>query len=195
MKLIKQIKTMFSGFNPRRYLEMADVELETTREGIAYRLAVRQDIVGLLAIERDVYDGEVPWTFSHFEHEIVQSADSFFLVAEAEEGRLVGFIGIRLGRGTQLYQAHITNLAVMKAYQKRGIASFMIQQIVQLTSQLGKHELSLEARRENGLAQALYRKQGFETKKIMPKYYENGGDAILMSRQLRQDFDDENQAI
>jgi [SSU ribosomal protein S18P]-alanine acetyltransferase (EC 2.3.1.128) len=45
---------------------MADIELEHDREGVHYRLADRVDIVALLAIERDVYNGDIPWTFSHF---------------------------------------------------------------------------------------------------------------------------------
>lgn len=52
---------------------MADIELEHDREGVHYRLADRVDIVVLLAIERDVYNGDIPWTFSHFEHEIVKN--------------------------------------------------------------------------------------------------------------------------
>ena len=79
MKKLKTLLTTtfkgFSGkkFNPRRYLEMADIELEHDREGVHYRLADRVDIVALLAIERDVYNGDIPWTFSHFEHEIVKN--------------------------------------------------------------------------------------------------------------------------
>lgn len=78
-------------FNPRRYLEMADIELEHDREGVHYRLADRVDIVALLAIERDVYNGDIPWTFSHFEHEIVKNDEAFFIVAEIS-GSVIGFI-------------------------------------------------------------------------------------------------------
>lgn len=56
---------------------MADIELEHDREGVHYRLADRVDIVALLAIERDVYNGDIPWTFSHFEHEIVKMMKPF----------------------------------------------------------------------------------------------------------------------
>ena len=65
MKKLKTLLTTtfkgFSGkkFNPRRYLEMADIDLEHDREGVHYRLADRVDIVALLAIERDVYNGDI----------------------------------------------------------------------------------------------------------------------------------------
>lgn len=58
---------------------MADIDLEHDREGVHYRLADRVDIVALLAIERDVYNGDIPWTFSHFEHEIVKNDEAFSL--------------------------------------------------------------------------------------------------------------------
>ena len=63
---------------------MDEIELENKQNGVAYRFAQRIDIVDMLAIERDVYDGEVPWTFSHFEHEIVQNENAFFIVAVIE---------------------------------------------------------------------------------------------------------------
>lgn len=172
------------GFNPRRYLEMADVELEHDKDGVHYRLAERADIVAMLAIERDVYNGDIPWTFSHFEHEIVKNNDAFFVVAEIS-GSVVGFIGTRINhKGAD---AHITNLAVFKAFQGRKIASTLISQLVQLMSLLGKNEMTLEVRRDNTRAQGLYRRQGFETNKLLPKYYEDGGDAIWMVKKLKHE--------
>jgi len=184
-KILTKLRTMSNGFNPRRYLDLEALELESNEDGLTYRLAVREDIVDMLAIERDVYEGEVPWTFSHFDHEIVQSNQSFFMVAENEAGKVIAFIGLRLGQGLRINEAHITNIAVGSDYQRKGIASHMIRELVKIASQLGKEELTLEARRDNTLAQGLYRKQGFETKKILPAYYDDGGDAVLMAKSLK----------
>ncbi|MDU0397650.1 N-alpha-acetyltransferase RimI [Lactococcus lactis] len=177
MKKLKTLLTTtfkgFSGkkFNPRRYLEMADIELEHDREGVHYRLADRVDIVALLAIERDVYNGDIPWTFSHFEHEIVKNDEAFFIVAEIS-GSVIGFIGTRINHHGQ--DAHITNLAVFKAFQGQQIASTLIEQLIVLMSALGKNEMTLEVRRDNTKAQGLYRRQGFVTDKLLPEYYEDG---------------------
>ncbi|EKF52080.1 Ribosomal-protein-S18p-alanine acetyltransferase [Lactococcus garvieae DCC43] len=175
---------MFKGFEPRRYINIDEVDLKSNIEGVDYRLAEREDIVEMLAIERDVYDGEVPWTFSHFEHEIVQEENAFF-VSALIEGKLVGFIGIRLTERGKV--VHITNLAVSVAHQGQGIGSTLVKQMVRLMTLLGKHQMTLEVRRDNTKAQGLYRRLGFTTGKLISEYYEDGGDAVWMSRQLRNE--------
>ena len=187
-KLKTLLTTTFKGFrgkkfNPRRYLEMADIDLEHDREGVHYRLADRVDIVALLAIERDVYNGDIPWTFSHFEHEIVKNDEAFFIVAEIS-GSVVGFIGTRINHHGQ--DAHVTNLAVFKAFQGQQIASTLIEQLISLMAALGKNVMTLEVRRDNTKAQGLYRRQGFVTDKLLPQYYEDGADAIWMVKELKK---------
>ena len=182
MKNLKmRLTAMFKGFNPRRYLDIDEIDMESEHDGVHYRLAERTDIVEMLAIERDVYDGEVPWTFSHFEHEICQNPEAFFLVAEVE-GRVVGFIGARLS--DRRVNFHISNLAVARKFQGRQIATILIKQVINLANSLDKNLLTLEVRRDNTKAQGLYRRNGFETDRLMPRYYEDGGDAIWMVKKL-----------
>lgn len=183
-KLKTLLATTFKGFSPRRYLQIDEIDLENHQDGVDYRMATRPDIVDMLAIERDVYNGEVPWTFSHFEHEIVQNEDAFFIVAEVS-GKVIGFIGARLtDKGENI---HISNLAVAKQFQKRGIATALISQIVRLMTDLGKKLMTLEVRRDNTKAQGLYRRNGFATDKLLPQYYEDGGDAIWMIKKLQHE--------
>ena len=39
--------------------------------------------------------------------------------------------------------------------------------------------------RDNTSAQAMYRKLGFETKEILPEYYENKSDGLWMAKELK----------
>lgn len=181
-KIKKILANTFSGFKPRKYLDMNAVDLEMAQDGVDYRLAEKLDIVDMLAIERDVYDGEVPWTFSHFEYEIVDNVNSFFLVAQAGR-RVVGFAGARVVNGGR--EVHITNLAVATVWQGRGIASTLIQQVVRMMRLLGKETVTLEVRRDNTKAQGIYRRHGFIATKNLPKYYEDGGDAVWMEKDLK----------
>lgn len=181
------LKHTFKEFNPRRYLDMENIELQSESNGVRYRLAERSDIVDMLAIERDVYDGEVPWTFSHFEHEIVQNENAFFVVAEVEQ-KVIGFIGLRvIEKGKN---GHISNLAVLRKFQKQGIGSHLIKQMVLLMRALGKKVVTLEVRRDNTEAQGLYRRNGFSTRRLLSKYYEDGGDAVWMENKLEDDEDE-----
>ena len=175
------------GFSPRRYIDMADVELESDIDGIRYRLAERSDIVEMLAIERDVYEGEIPWTFSHFEHEIVQNDNAFFVTAESNH-KVIGFIGTRVNPPGN--QVHITNLAVSTAYQGKGIGSSLVKQLVTLMGLLGKSQMTLEVHRSNTKAQGIYRRLGFSTEKIISKYYEDGDDAVWMVKELKNEPND-----
>lgn len=190
---MKKLKTLLKNtfkefrelsFAPRRYIDMEDVELESKIDGINYRLAERKDIVEMLAIERDVYSGETPWTFSHFEHEIAKSENSFFVVAEIS-GKVIGFIGTRVNAPGD--HAHITNLAVSSSYQRQGIGGTLIKQLLNLMTLLGKTQMTLEVHRENTKAQGIYRRLGFATERIIPKYYEDGDDAVWMVKQLRNE--------
>ena len=54
-----------------------------------------QDIKDLLAIEREVYAGELPWTMSAFMAELGSKAPHLYLLA-AINGKTVGFIGCRI---------------------------------------------------------------------------------------------------
>lgn len=99
-------------------------------------------------------------------------------------GSVIGFIGTRINHHGQ--DAHITNLAVFKAFQGQQIASTLIEQLIVLMSALGKNEMTLEVRRDNTKAQGLYRRQGFVTDKLLPEYYEDGADAIWMIKKLKK---------
>ena len=54
-----------------------------------------------------------------------------------------------------------------------------------LMQQLGVARLTLEVMRDNTSAQAMYRKLGFETKEILPEYYENKSDGLWMAKELK----------
>ena len=189
MKNLKTLlENMFKGFEPRRYLNMDEVDFKSNIEGVDYRLAERKDIVDMLAIERDVYDGEVPWTFSHFEHEIKTNDLAIFLTAEAD-GKIIGFIGARVV--PEKNSVHLSNLGVFITYQRQGIGSNLVKRLAELMRQLGLDSLTLEVKRNNLPAQAMYRKLGFETKEILPGYYENKLDGLWMVKQLAPASDQE----
>ena len=91
-----------------------------------------QDIKDLLAIEREVYAGELPWTMSAFMAELGSKAPHLYLLA-AINGKTVGFIGCRI-QGTD---AHITNVAVHTAYQGLGLGRSLIEETRILPRKIG----------------------------------------------------------
>ncbi|MFC4771241.1 ribosomal protein S18-alanine N-acetyltransferase [Enterococcus hermanniensis] len=139
------------------------------------------DTKELIALERDVYFGETPWTKSAFLSEIHSPIPHLYLCLLTEEEQIVGFIGSRLiGNDT-----HITNIAVANLYQNRGIGHLLIDEVKNFAIINDCKTLSLEVRVSNADAQRLYRRLGFVASNIRKNYYtENNEDALDMIKQL-----------
>ena len=100
-----------------------------------------------------------------------------------DEGKLitehiVGFAGFWL----MLKDAHITTIAVRNNYRRIGIGERLLISIIELAMQLNATIITLEVRASNEIAQALYKKYGFQIEGRRLRYYsDNGEDAILMN--------------
>jgi len=79
-------------------------------------------------------------------------------------------------------EAHITNIAVRKHYQRQGIGELLLISILDLATELKADFITLEVRASNTAAQSLYQKYGFTRTGVRPGYYtDNREDGILMS--------------
>ena len=79
-------------------------------------------------------------------------------------------------------EAHLTTIAVRDTYRRRGLGELLLISVIHLAMQLKAGIITLEVRRSNRVAQALYEKYGFKVVGLRRGYYsDNGEDAILMS--------------
>jgi [ribosomal protein S18]-alanine N-acetyltransferase len=93
---------------------------------------------------------------------------------------LVGFSGIWMMAG----EAHITNIAVRRDYQGRGLGELLLIATIELAARLNAAFLTLEVRVSNRVAQRLYEKYGFVRTGLRRSYYlDNHEDAVIMSTQ------------
>ncbi|MGL9728760.1 ribosomal protein S18-alanine N-acetyltransferase [Enterococcus sp. DIV0756] len=145
------------------------------------RRIIDQDIKELIALERDVYFGETPWTKSAFLSEIHSPIPHLYICMVTKQEEIAGFIGSRLiGNDT-----HITNIAVATAFQNRGIGRLLIDEVEKFAIMNDCETLSLEVRLSNTDAQRLYRRLGFSARNIRKNYYtENNEDALDMIKRL-----------
>jgi ribosomal-protein-alanine N-acetyltransferase len=91
---------------------------------------------------------------------------------------IVGFSGIWIMAG----EAHITNIAVRREYQGRGLGELLLIATIDLSSSLNASFLTLEVRVSNRVARGLYEKYGFaETGQRRGYYLDNREDAAIMS--------------
>lgn len=98
--------------------------------------------------------------------------------SEVEREYIVGFAGIWV----LAEEAHITNIAVRREYQRRGIGELLMLGTIDLAQNLHAVVMTLEVRASNTAAQTLYAKYGFEKVSVRHGYYlDNREDAVIMT--------------
>lgn len=146
-------------------------------EPIIVRKMKLTDINSVVDIERSSFS--TPWPKSTFIAEIKMNKLARYYVVEVG-GRVVGYGGLWL----IMDEAHITNIAVHPEYRGKGMGKKLVEGLIEETSKIDIHRITLEVRRSNTAALALYKKFGFMPCGVRPEYYQdNGEDAIIMWRE------------
>ena len=115
------------------------------------------------------------WTIKDLSEEFRQ-ANSYFLVA-VEGGEARGYCVVRrMPDGFELM-----NVLVPMDHRRRGIARLLMDAVHQLSE---RQPVYLEVRASNEAAQSLYASYGYEQTGLRERYYRDGEDAVLMSREL-----------
>jgi [ribosomal protein S18]-alanine N-acetyltransferase len=91
---------------------------------------------------------------------------------------IVGYLGLWL----MVDEAHIVAVAVRESYRGRGLGELLIAEAIEHALDHKQQNVTLEVRRSNTVAQALYEKYRFLKVGVRPRYYsDNREDAIIMS--------------
>lgn len=144
------------------------------------RIANVDDVSDLLLVEKLCYNGQTPWNRSALTHEIQYNKNAFYLIVH-DLNRPVAFVGSWFVHN----EAHITNIATVPEYERLGIATFLIKQLINIAKEENISVLSLECRISNEKAQRLYRKLGFVDGRVKKGYYANDHeDALEMAMHL-----------
>ena len=94
---------------------------------------------------------------------------------------ILGFAGIWL----LAEEAHITNIAVRKGYQRQGIGEVLLQSITEIALDLKASIITLEVRISNTAAQNLYSKYSFYQAGMRRGYYmDNREDGVIMTTEV-----------
>ncbi len=144
------------------------------------RAMTLEDVPAVFAI--DTRSFALPWSERAYRYELTQNPNARLWVAELldEQGKasVVGMVVTWL----ILDEAHIGTIAAHPDFRQRGVAEALLRQALRDAASRGAVQALLEVRRSNLPAQALYRKFGFVTTGVRPKYYQdNQEDAFLMT--------------
>ncbi len=91
---------------------------------------------------------------------------------------IVGYVGLWL----MVDDAHIVAIAVREAYRGQGLGELLLAEAIEIAMATRVENVTLEVRRSNSVAQALYEKYQFLKVGVRPRYYsDNHEDAIIMS--------------
>jgi [ribosomal protein S18]-alanine N-acetyltransferase len=148
------------------------------RRDVQIRDATYNDLPGVLDIERLAFTQ--PWSLASFRRELSLSFSRLMLAVTEEEGeggsRIAGYLCRWLVAG----ESHILNVAAHPDFRRRGVGTALLAAAIDEARARNVSLMILEVRRSNLEARRLYRKFGFEERRLRRNYYGPGEDALVM---------------
>ena len=119
-----------------------------------------------------------PWTREMYEAELQnQGVARIYVIRVAEF--LAGYAATWFLPG----ELHINNLAIRPGFRRQHLASRLLDRVMAAAAEAGCERATLEVRRSNEAARALYDAFGFQLAGIRPDYYTNPvEDALILWR-------------
>ncbi len=121
-----------------------------------------------------------PWSKQVFQDELA-AANRIYLVAD-DGGSILGFAGLMVVGD----EAHVTNLLVAPGSRRSGVGRELMVAIIGGGIAAGARHLTLEVRKENVAARALYSRLGMAPVGIRPRYYGDDDALILWAHDIDQ---------
>jgi ribosomal-protein-alanine N-acetyltransferase len=149
---------------------------------LAFRRARAEDVGRVMEIEKDGF--KHPWSRELIERELGHAWSHILLACEvgpAGEEAVVGYIVFWLVHD----EIHVLNVATALEARRRGIGRALMEAAEGAGRARGARLSTLEVRRSNEAAIALYRAIGYRQVGVRPHYYaEENEDAIVMVKVL-----------
>ena len=136
------------------------------------------DIDAVMAIEEVIYTH--PWTRGNFVDSLAAQSHCYVL---EWHGVMAGYAVLMTGAG----EAHLLNLSIAGAWQRRGLGRELLGHVIGLARDLKVQKIFLEVRASNAAARALYGSSRFCEIGVRRAYYPahvGREDAIVLERVL-----------
>lgn len=122
-----------------------------------------------------------PWPFAAFEGFLGEPG---FLVATVD-GRVVGYVVADTVPNAGRTLGHVKDIAVHPDYRGRGIGAQLLGSALTVMREKRASRVKLEVRESNDSAIRLYRRFGFQFRRTLPRYYDDGEDAYVLVSELQ----------
>jgi ribosomal-protein-alanine N-acetyltransferase len=159
-----------------------------TTANVRIRPAEHADLLEILRIERESFPQ--PWPHAAFEQFIAKPG---FLVATPAPGSelatnttdvVLGYVVADTITQFGKAMGHIKDLAVHPAYRENGIGRQLLTRSIGILKNQSADQVKLEVRESNHQARALYDEFGFTIHRVHKAYYEDGENALILSKPL-----------
>jgi len=146
---------------------------------IRLRVMNSADVEDILSIEQEVHAH--PWTHGNFVDALNSNSPCYVYENEHE---MLGYAVLLFA----LDDVELLNISIAAAYQRKGLGSKLLGEVVKIAHRMKMCRILLEVRPSNMVALGLYHNSGFKQVGLRRAYYpaaENGReDAIVMERIL-----------
>ena len=142
----------------------------------------RSHIPQIAALEQECFPD--PWSENLLEDALFDPQASFIVAQDSEEeGNVLGYAGLH----AILDEGYIDNIAVHPDARRHGVASALLDVFCRF-GEVNLAFLTLEVRKSNTAAIALYEKFGFQWAGLRPGYYQHPReDAVIMTRTFSEE--------
>lgn len=138
--------------------------------------AEKQHIKDIAQLEKECFS--TPWSENTIE-DAFEHGTKFFVAQKNNE--VLGYLGISV----VLDEGYITNVAVFPKTRRLGVASKLLEYLIDFAKKNRLSFISLEVRESNLSAISLYKKFGFENSGLRKNFYENPKEnAIIMTKRF-----------
>ena len=147
--------------------------------GLSFRRAGKEDVDRVLEIEKEGFLH--PWSRELVERELDHAWSRLLLAEDGPGGAVVGYIVFWIVHD----EVHVLNVATAVASRRRGVGRALMIAAEEEGRRRGARLSTLEVRRSNAAAIALYLALGYRQIGVRPNYYaEEREDAIVMVKNI-----------
>ena len=139
---------------------------------VTFHELTEDDVEAVSIIESETFS--MPWKAADF-LEMINLDYAYYIVAK-ENGVPIGCCGVRNMCG----DGEITNVVIQKNHRRKGYARQMLKYLMENARHRGVRRYTLEVRRSNEAAIALYEELGFKCEGVRPNFYEKPVEDALI---------------
>jgi ribosomal-protein-alanine N-acetyltransferase len=145
---------------------------------VRIRRARPDDIRAIISVEQESFPD--PWDEQVLGETLAYFPTTFFVAVQGSSA--VGFIAGGLEDTGEAIYGHIANLAVARSARRNRIGRALVEREEQEFALEMASGVQLEVRASNRAAIIFYLRMGYRQAFVIPGYYSNGEDAIMMMK-------------